>query len=741
MKDRIYGTLQRVGQSFVMPIAVLPIAGFLLAVSSGLREFVEDGTVLYTLIQTMNQAGKAIFSNVALLFAIGVAIGMAKRAKEVAGFSAALAYIVMHTTIHTMLVMNGQITENGEWMQGLAEGTYTTVLGISTLELGVFGGLIVGLGVGALHNRFNKIMLPDVISFFGGTRFVPIISSVVYLAVGILLFFLWPPIQRAVYILGTMMTDSGYAGTFVFGVLKRVLMPFGLHHLFYLPFWQTALGGTMEVAGSVVEGGQNIFFAQLADSAHVTHYSVEATRYFSGEFIFMMFGLPGAALAMYHCAKKEKKKKAGKLLLSASLGSMMMGITEPLEFSFLFVSPYLFAIQVVLAGSAYMVAHMCDIAVGVTFSGGFFDLFLYGILQGNEKTSWMLIIPVGLIYFALYYVIFRLVILKFNLKTPGREDEEETKLYTKMDVYEKKKGIKESETSEEEKPMDVISEAITNGLGGKKNISELDCCATRLRCSVHRPELVNSKLLKSAGATGVVQHGNAVQVVFGPRVTIIKSNLEDYLDQAPNVEFVIKEKEQEEAEYSEQENEQNQSDAKDLSDFMETQWNGDENETIEGGKKLISTVTIFSPFTGIAADLSAAPDETFSQRMVGDGAVVTPTDSLLCAPTDGTISFVFETKHALVFSTDSGINLMIHVGIDTVQLNGEGFEVLAERGTVVKKGDPILKVDLEVIRPKVPSLMTPIICPELTENQRVRLLHEGEIQAGEPLFAIDTVEK
>ena len=286
----------------------------------------------------------------------------------------------------------------------------------------------------------------------------------------------------------------------------------------------------MEVAGQMVQGGQNIFFAQLADSANVAHFSADATRYFSGEFIFMIFGLPGAALAMYHCAKPEKKKAAGGLLLSAALACMATGITEPLEFSFLFVAPALFVVQVILAGTAYMIAHILNIAVGLTFSGGLLDFFLFGILQGNEKTSWMRVIPVGVLYFFLYYFIFKFMIKKFDFKTPGREDDDvETKLYTKADVNARKEAQNDGVASE-----DAMSEAITRGLGGKKNISDVDCCATRLRCTVHDAAKVSDSILKATGASGVVHKGNGVQVIYGPNVTVIKSNLEDYLEKAPN---------------------------------------------------------------------------------------------------------------------------------------------------------------------------------------------------------------
>lgn len=719
MKDKIFGVLQRVGRSFMLPIAILPVAGLLLGIGSsftnettiatyGLESVLGAGTLLHALLVIMNKVGSAVFDNLPLIFAVGVAIGMAKKEKEVSALSAVIAYFVMNTAINAMLVLNGKILENGEIAKDVLGGTISSVCGIQTLQMGVFGGIIVGLGVAALHNRFYKIVLPNALSFFGGTRFVPIISTVVYMFVGIGLYFIWPTVQNGIYALGGLVTGSGYVGTLIFGLIKRALIPFGLHHVFYMPFWQTAVGGTMEVAGQMVQGGQNIFFAQLADSANVAHFSADATRYFSGEFIFMIFGLPGAALAMYRCAKPEKKKAAGGLLLSAALACMMTGITEPLEFSFLFVAPALFAVQVVLAGSAYMVAHILNIAVGLTFSGGFLDFFLFGILQGNEKTSWLMVIPVGAIYFFLYYFIFKFLIKRFDFKTPGREeDTAETKLYTKADVNAQKGGTKGDSDAEAE--PDMVSLTITRGLGGKRNISDVDCCATRLRCTVHNPELVNDSLLKSTGASGVVHKGNGVQVIYGPHVTVIKSNLEDYLEKAPDEEYRSADRE------------------------METEVKKEEKKQTE----VIQSILISSPVKGEAADLATAPDEAFAGRMMGDGAVVTPLDSVIYAPEDGEICFVFETKHAIGFLTDSGISLLLHIGIDTVKLNGKGFEVLVENGQKVKKGEPMLKLDLEYLKENAPSIASPILCTELEENQKIRLLKEGEVQAGEALFAVD----
>lgn len=722
MKEKVFGILQRVGRSFMLPIAILPVAGLLLGIGSsftnettiatyGLQKILGEGTLLRALLMIMNRVGSAVFDNLPLIFAVGVAIGMAKKEKEVSALSAVIAYLVMNTAINAMLQVNGKILADGSIAEDVLEGTIASSCGIQTLQMGVFGGIIVGLGVAALHNRFYKIVLPNALSFFGGTRFVPIICTIVYMFVGIILYFVWPFVQNGIYALGGLVTSSGYVGTLIFGLIKRALIPFGLHHVFYMPFWQTAVGGTMEIAGNTIQGGQNIFFAQLANSADIIHFSADATRYFSGEFIFMIFGLPGAALAMYRCAKPEKKKAAGGLLLSAALACMMTGITEPLEFSFLFVAPALFIVQVILAGSAYMIAHMLNIAVGLTFSGGILDLFFFGILQGNKKTSWLLIIPVGIIYFLLYYFIFSFLIKKFNFKTPGREDEnEETKLYMKADVNAKREAEQKNGDTENE-----ISRMITAGLGGKKNISDVDCCATRLRCTVLNSDLVNDKLLRSTGASGVVHKGKGVQIIYGPKVTVIKSDLEDYLETAPDEEVI--------------------SSVSMKSEIKE------ETKQSTDSKKITSSIVISSPVTGMAADLATAPDEAFAGKMMGDGATVTPKEPVVYAPEDGEICFVFDTKHAIGFLTDTGISLLLHMGIDTVKLEGKGFEVFVENGQKVKKGEPMLKLDIEYIEKNAPSLVSPILCTELENNQKIRLIAEGKIQAGEPLFAVDIYEE
>lgn len=547
MKDKLFAILQRIGKSFMLPIAILPVAGLLLGIGAsftnettiatyGLEGILGHGTLLNNLCIVMSKAGGIIFANLPLVFAIGCAIGMSNKEKEVAAISAAIAFLVMNVTINALLTISGKILADGTISETVMKGTIDTNLGIQTLQMGVFGGIIVGIIVAMLHNRFYKIEMPSALSFFSGSRFVPIISTIVAVIVGIIMYFVWPSVQGGIYKLGGLVTGTGYVGTLIFGIIKRALIPFGLHHVFYLPFWQTGVGGSMEVAGKLIEGGQNIFFAQLADPT-VKHFSADATRYFSGEFIFMIFGLPGAALAMYQQAKPEKKKIVGGLLLSATLTCMLTGITEPIEFSFLFVAPVLFGVQVLLAGSAYMVAHMLNVAVGLTFSGGFIDLFLFGILQGNSKTSWIMIVLAGIVYFFLYYILFTILIKKLNLKTPGREDEEEeTKLYSKADYLNKQNVAKDAKGSMKVEENIVLC---AKGLGGLANIESLDSCATRLRATVKNGDLVDEKALKVSGAVGVVKKGTGVQVVYGPKVSIIKSDLEDYWHNWQNTGFEI----------------------------------------------------------------------------------------------------------------------------------------------------------------------------------------------------------
>ena len=702
MKDKIFGVLQRVGRSFMLPIALLPVAGLLLGIGSsftnetmlaayGLNSVIHPGTLIYTILDVMSQTGNAVFNNLALLFAMGVAIGMARKEKEVAALSGAVAYIIMNTAIQAMINAAGGV-------EAMPANSTTTMLGITTLQMGVFGGIVVGLGVAALHNKFYKIELPQVLAFFGGTRFVPIVSSIVYLVVGIAMFYIWPVVQSGIAALGALVLASGYAGTFIYGLLERALIPFGLHHVFYMPFWQTAVGGTAIIDGVTVTGAQNIFFAELA-SKSTTVFSVSATRFMAGKFPFMMFGLPGAALAMYQCAKPEKKKAAGGLLLSAALTAFLTGITEPLEFTFIFVALPMYAVHCVLAGLSFMLMHILNVGVGMTFSGGLIDLVLFGVMQGNAKTHWVWVVVVGAVYFVLYYIIFRFMISKFNYKTPGRDDAEEVKLYTRADV-----NARNAASGSVPAGNDPVSALIVEGLGGAANLSDVDCCATRLRCTVKDAALVKQDVLKASGASGVICKGNGVQVVYGPKVAVIKAKLEDYLENAPKTSAATA---------------------------------APAPATAPAAPAAAAKDTVLSAcLNGTVVPLAEVKDEAFASGALGDGIAIEPIDGELVAPADGEISSTFETHHAVGMTTVDGAELLMHIGIDTVKLGGKHFTYLVNEGDKVKKGQPLIRFELEAIKAEGYPVTTPLIVCNTDDYAAVAAKASGTVKQGDALLEL-----
>ena len=710
MKDKIFGVLQRVGRSFMLPIALLPVAGLLLGIGSsftnetmlaayGLNNVIHPGTLIYTILDVMSQTGNAVFSNLALLFAMGVAIGMARKEKEVAALSGAVAYIIMNTAIQAMINAAGGV-------EAMPANSTTTMLGITTLQMGVFGGIVVGLGVAALHNKFYKIELPQVLAFFGGTRFVPIVSSIVYLVVGIAMFYIWPVVQSGIAALGALVLASGYAGTFIYGLLERALISFGLHHVFYMPFWQTAVGGTAIIDGTTVTGAQNIFFAELASKA-TTVFSVSATRFMAGKFPFMMFGLPGAALAMYQCAKPEKKKAAGGLLLSAALTAFLTGITEPLEFTFIFVALPMYAVHCVLAGLSFMLMHILNVGVGMTFSGGLIDLVLFGVMQGNAKTHWVWVVVVGAVYFVLYYIIFRFMISKFNYKTPGRDDAEEVKLYTRADVNARNAASGSTAPA----GNDPVSALIVEGLGGAANLSDVDCCATRLRCTVKDAALVKQDVLKASGASGVICKGNGVQVVYGPKVAVIKAKLEDYLENAPKTSAATAAPAPTTAPAA--------------------------PATAPATPAAAAKDTVLSAcLNGTVVPLAEVKDEAFASGALGDGIAIEPIDGELVAPADGEISSTFETHHAVGMTTVDGAELLMHIGIDTVKLGGKHFTYLVNEGDKVKKGQPLIRFELEAIKAEGYPVTTPLIVCNTDDYAAVAAKASGTVKQGDALLEL-----
>ena len=703
MKKHLFSLLQRIGQSFMLPIALLPIAGIFLGIGSSLtntnmltayhlKGLMGPGTAPYILFSLLNSAGSIIFDNLPILFAVGVAIGMARSEKATAALSSIIAFFVMHSTIGSLITYTGR-------SHSFLTGATTEIVGITSLQMGVFGGIIVGLGVAALHNRFYKIELPRVFSFFGGTHFIPIISAITYVGVGILMFYIWPPIQILINDAGKLVLMSGYGGTFVYGLLERTLIPFGLHHVFYMPFWQTAVGGRELVNGQLIEGAQNIFFAELA-SPDTSHFSVAATRFMSGKFPLMMFGLPGAALAMYTCARPENKKAVGSLLLSAAISSAVTGITEPLEFAFLFVAPPLYVIHCAFAGLSYMLMHMLNVGIGMTFSGGFLDFFLFGILQGNTKTSWLHVIPVGILYFIVYFIVFRVMILKFNYQTPGHEKDNAAPVNN----------------------ADNKSQQILDGLGGLENISDLSCCATRLRVTLHRPSKLNKQKLLATGAAAVVANGDGVQIVYGPEVTVIHARLQDYIAQIIPA----------------------SSSTTDNSAAVPTTSAEVSNPAVSAEAKdsdnlsVADAITdiVYAPCNGTVIPLKEINDGVFSEGYIGEGLAIEPVDGSFYAPFDCSVAMVFDTHHAIALHTANDTELILHVGLDTVKLNGQHLEVFVQEGQKIQKGDLILRADLEGIQSAGCRTVTPVVITGAGGAESVELLKTGPVHIGDAVLKV-----
>ena len=738
MRDKIFGVLQKIGRSFMLPIAILPIAGLFLGIggsftnstmlaSYGLTSVMGEGTMAYNFLSILNASGSVVFSNLSLLFAVAVAIGMSDREKATGAIAAVLGFLIMNAVISQLIAITGtydpstlavandarqlEAVQNGttytplleENVRMLPSGAITTLLGFTTLATGVFGGIIMGLIAAHCNNKFHDQQLPAVLSFFAGTRFVPIMTALESILAGFILFWLWPYVQIGMNALGNLVISSGYIGTFVYGYIERALIPFGLHHVFYLPFWQTQVGGEMMIQGKMIYGAQNIFFAQLADPS-CTEFNVEATRFMAGKFPFMIFGLPGAALAMYQTAYPEKKEVAGGLLLSAAITAMLTGITEPIEFTFIFVAPGLYyGVHCVLAGLSFMLMHIFNVGVGMTFSGGLIDLTLFGIMQGNDKTHWIWVVVVGVVYFFIYWILFKWIIVKWDLQTPGREREgQETKLYTKADYKAKKAG--------EAGEVDMRSAAITKGLGGKHNIDgDVDCCITRLRLNVIDPEKVDEALLKQTGAVGVVSKGKGLQVIYGPTVPNIKNALELFLE-TPESEKV---------------------------DELLAGGNIQANEEVkEAAAAAVGTEYFQTPIEGRCAGIEETPDDAFSQKMLGDGIVIFPTGNKVYAPCDGSIEVLFPTNHAIGMKSAEGTELLIHIGVDTVNLEGKGFTPKIKQGDTVKQGDLLLELDLPFLEANAPSTAVPMIFTALPDSKKVVILKKGDVKPDEDIVEV-----
>ncbi|PLT31930.1 glucose-specific PTS transporter subunit IIBC [Bacillus sp. V5-8f] len=681
MFKKLFGVLQKVGKALMLPVAILPAAGILLAFGNALQNptlldiapFLNNGGV-EMVASVMENAGNIIFGNLALLFAVGVAIGLAG-GDGVAGLAAIIGYLIMNVTMGTVLGIDADAVKNST--------EYSSVLGVPTLSTGVFGGIIVGIIAAYMYNRFFEIELPSYLGFFAGKRFVPIVTAASAVLLGLIMIVIWPPIQHGLNTFSENMLGANLTlSAFIFGLIERSLIPFGLHHIFYSPFW-FEFGSYTNEAGQIVKGDQAIFMNQIKDGVQ----NLTAGTFMTGKFPFMMFGLPAAALAIYHEARPEKKKVVGGLMASAALTSFLTGITEPLEFSFLFVAPVLFAIHAVFAGLSFMTMHLLDVKIGMTFSGGLIDYILFGLI--NPQTNAWLVIPVGLVLAVIYYFGFRFAIRKFNLRTPGRELESE-----------------EAEDEGQAPQAGSLAGDILDAMGGQENIAHLDACITRLRVSVNDVKDVDKDRLKKLGAAGVLEVGNNIQAIFGPRSETIKGQMKDIMSgKKPRAVKPSQEKKVEQQ----------------IEDVVP-----EAAQTVEKKDE-----TIVSPIKGEIKPITEVPDPVFSQKMMGDGFAIEPEDGLIVSPVDGTIVNLFPTKHALGIESQAGREILIHVGIDTVKLEGKGFEALVAQGDKVVKGQPLLKVDLDYVKNNAPSIMTPIVFTNLKEGEQVKLEKTGKVDSKE----------
>lgn len=680
MFKKLFGVLQRVGKALMLPVAILPAAGLLLGIGNMLvnPDFLQyvpalENDVVQAIANVLMNSGQIVFDNLSLLFAVGVAIGLSG-GEGVAGLAAIIGFLVMNVTMGTVIGVNDYVLSQGDF-------SYASVLGIPTLQTGVFGGILVGILASSMYKRFFKIELPSYLGFFAGKRFVPIMTAVTSLILGLALTLVWPPIQHGLnYVSQSMIDTNKTLAAFIFGTIERSLIPFGLHHIFYSPFWYE-FGTYVDKAGELVRGDQRIFMQQLRDGVEFT-----AGTFTTGKYPFMMFGLPAAALAIYHEAKPHNKKLVGGLMLSAALTSFLTGITEPLEFSFLFVAPLLFAVHAVFAGLSFMTMHILNVKIGMTFSGGFIDYVLFGIIP--NRTAWWLVIPVGLALAVIYYFGFRFVIRKFNLMTPGREE----------DTGE----VEDTNTEAVSKTGDDLPRNILSALGGKENIAHLDACITRLRVEVKDKSGVDKTRLKKLGASGVLEVGNNIQAIFGTRSDTIKSQIQDVISGKTPAPTPVAATPQPE----------------------------EEQQAGEAGEAIIKE-DIVSPVNGELVDITEVPDAVFSQKMTGDGFAFLSDDGKIASPVYGKVFNVFPSKHAIGIMSDGGKEVLVHIGVNTVKLKGQGFTVLVEEGDLVAAGQPIMEVDLEYVKANAPSVMSPVIFSNLPEGSSVTLKKPGKVSIGD----------
>lgn len=652
MFKKAFKVLQQIGRALMTPVAVLPAAGLLLRFGS--PDLLNNAVI--------KSAGGVIFDNLPLVFAVGVAIGLAE-GEGVAGLAAVIGYLILTETLDKM---------------GASFHLALPYPGaIHLIDMGVFGGIIIGLVAALLYKRFHNIKLHPVLGFFSGKRFVPIITAVAAVILGVLFAYVWPPVQHGIDAASNWVMNAA-AGPFFFGFIQRLLIPFGLHHIFQTPFYFTMGSYLDPTTGHVVHGEMARYFA--GDKT--------AGRFMAGLFPYMIFGLPAAALAMIHEARPERRKVVSGLLISAALTSMLTGITEPIEFAFLFVAPPLFLVHALLAGFSFTVMDLLHVRAGYTFSGGGID---YVLNYGLSTNGWI-IIPFGLFLGVLYYFLFRFAIRKWNLKTPGRESDEE---------------LEEILTHSQTISAGSRAADILKAFGGKDNLTDLDACITRLRITVKDPGLVKKGDLKNLGASGVLEVGQNFQAIFGTQSDSLKEEIKEII--RTGVADVATEK----------------------GKILPEQQKADPVLPKLAKDKVLS---IYAPLSGEIIDLTEVPDPVFAEKMMGDGFAIKPSDGLVLSPVKGTVHNTFPTKHALGLVSEDGLEVLIHIGLDTVNLKGQGFEMLVTEGDLVDVGTPLLKVDLPYIEANAKSSITPIVFTNL-EGQTLDI-KKGLAEAGKTLVCV-----
>lgn len=672
---KLFGVLQKVGKSLMLPVATLPAAGILMAFGnlfhqeSLLLQFpILNANWFQLVANVMEQSGGIIFGNLPLLFAIAVSIGLAKNDGS-AALAGVVGYLMMNMAMGALLGIDAEmVAANGQ--------KYALILGIPTLQTGVFGGIVAGVIAASCFNKFYKTELPPYLGFFSGKRFVPMVTAVFALLAAAVLCVIWPPIQDGLNgFSSTVIEANSTLAAFIFGVIERALIPFGLHHVFYAPFW-FQFGSYESVTGAIVHGDQQIFFQQMKDGVALT-----AGAFMTGKFPFMMFGLPAAAFAMYKEAKPERKLIAGGILLSGALTSFLTGITEPLEFSFLFIAPALYGIHCLLAGASFAIMNILNIKIGMTLSGGLIDFLLFGVFV--NRTPWWLVIPVGLAFSVIYFAVFRFMIRQFNLATPGREKDSD-------------------EPQEVPASSDnlAISWQIIEALGGKENLTSVEACITRLRTILKDNQIVDEGLLKQLGAVGVMRVGDGFQAIFGAKSDVYATTINEIIDNGiAKPEF--------------------------------------EPETVQVQQPADIQVSlscmnceVVAPVSGELIPITDVCDPVFSGKMMGDGFAIIPDSSEIVSPVDGKVVSVFPTQHAIGIVTKEGLELIIHVGIDTVDLKGKGFQVLVHEGDEIYRGQKLFIVDLDYLKSQGKNTSTIVAFSNLV-NREVKLLTDGVVKTNQ----------